>query len=338
MPGPGGGARGGGGGRGGSFGGGGFSSGGGRGGHFGGGFGGHHHHHHRPHRHFGFWFWPRPYYYGYGGGFFGGGFFAFLLLPIIAIIIAAVFLIVSMLNAFSALANGGVIQYDENKFQSYADSQYTALYSNTDAYLDNIVIVFLTYEDNYEYNYIAWLGEHIDNNVNYKFGGNGTELGNAMNRTVAQNYGYSLTMNLSAVIEIMESEVTELGGVDHYKNNCKDNRAQNVSKVINNTSLTVIESELAYSLESFTANTGIPISLVIEEAEDVFGKTMPGEYIVTIIISLAVIGIAIYFIVKGIRSRKNGGNGQGTNGYNGYNNNNNGQNNGSSAFHNMYGP
>jgi len=283
---------------------------------------------------FGFWFWPRPYYYGYGGGFFGGGFFGFLLLPIIAIVIAAVFLIVSMLNAFSALASGGIIQYDENKFQSYADSQYTQLYGNTDAYLDNIVLVFLTYEDNYEYNYIAWLGEHIDNNVNYKFGGNGTELGNAMNRSIAQNYGYSLTMNLSAVIEIMEGEVTELGSGDHYKNNCNDNREQNVSKFINNTSLNVIESELDYSLESFTDSTGIPISLVIEDAEDVFGKTMPGEYIITIIISLVVIGIAIYFIVKGVKGRKNGGNGQGGNGYNnGYNNNN-----GGSAFHNMYGP
>lgn len=327
MPGPGGGARGGGGGRGGSFGSGGFG-GGGAGGR---GYGGYHHHYHRP---FGFWFWPRPYYFGYGGGFFGG-FFAMLLFPIIILIIAGVIFISSAVNAFSALAGGGIIQYDENKFQSYADTKYTEIYGDTGAYLDNIVIVFLTYEDNYSYNYIAWLGEHINSNVNYKFGADGTALGNAMSNSIAENYSYSLTSNLSSVIERMEAEVDAVGS-QHYRGNCHDDRSACESKFINNTALSIIGTEVQYSLESFTESTGIPISLIIEEAEAVFGRTMPASYIVSIIISLIFIGVGIFLIVRIVRMRKGGG-GRGGNNSGGYYNNGYG-NGANSAFHNTYGP
>jgi len=333
MPGPGGGARGGGGGRGGSFGSGGFSGGGagGRGGGFGGGYH-HHHHHHIP---FGFWFWPRPYYYGYGyGGGFFGGFFAMLIFPIIILIIAGVIFISSTVNAFSALAGGGIIQYDENKFQGYADTKYTEFYGDTGAYLDNIVIVFLTYEDNYSYNYIAWLGEHIATDVNYKFGAEGTSLGYAMSGAIAENYSYSLTSNLSSVIERMEAEVSALGS-QHYRANCHDDRSACDSKFVNYTELNIIGSEIEDSLESFTASTGIPISLVVEDAEDVFGKTMPASYIVSIIISLIFIGVGIFLIVRIVRMRRGGG-GRGSNSGGYYNN---GYGNGAnSAFHNTYGP
>ena len=328
MPGPGGGAQGGGGGRGGSFGGGSFGGGGYGGGR---GYGPHHHHHYYGPRRFGFWFWPRPYYYGYGG-FFGGGFFGFLLLPIIVIIIAAVFLITSMTSAFSALANGGVIEYDETKFQDFANTQYNELYGDTDAYLDNVVLIFLTYENNYTYNYIAWLGEHIDTDINYMFGARGTELGVAMERSIAENYSYSLTSNLTAVVDTMKNKVGPSGTDGHFRENCRDDRSENESKFINNTELQIINSEIDSTLSSFTASTGIPFSIIVEDAEDVFGKTMPARYIITIIISLIFIGIAIYLIIKGIKTRRNGGNGKNSGYGNGYDANN------SSGFHNMYGP
>ena len=257
-----------------------------------------------------------------------------LIFPIIILIIAGVIFISSTVNAFSALADGGIIQYDENKFQTYADTQYSEIYGDTGAYLDNIVIVFLTYEDNYSYNYIAWLGEHINTNVNYKFGAEGTSLGYAMNGAIAENYSFSLTSNLSSVIERMETEVNAVGS-QHYKGNCHDDRSACESKFINNTSLNIIGSEIEDSLESFTASTGIPISLVVEEAEAVFGKTMPASYIVSIIISLIFIGVGIFLIVRIVRMKRGGGRG-GSNSGGYYNNGYGGGQN--SAFHNTYGP
>ncbi len=331
MPGPGGGSAGGGGGRGGSF-GGGFGAGGGfGGGGRGPGFGGPHHHHHHYHRpRFGFFFWPRPYYYGYGGGFFGG-FFGLLFLPIIIIIVAAALLISSSISAFTALSEGGIIEYNETKMREYADDQYAAIYGDYAGYEDNILIVFLTYENKSDCNFIAWVGNHITNDVNYMFGGNQSELGRAFGKALPADYNYALTQSLSAVVDEMAIKVNNLGAANNYKENCHDDHTNSPSKLVNYSNESIGAADLNYSLEQFTESTGIPISIVVAEAESVFGKTMPASYIFMIVISLALIGLAIYLIVRGVKARKNGGNGQGGNGYNnnGYNNN--------SGFHNMYG-
>lgn len=322
MPGPGGGARGGGG-----FGGGGFGRGGGGGG---GGFhhGPHHHHHHYGPRHHGFWFFGPRYYYG-GGGFFGG-FFAFLLLPIIMLLIVGIIFIASIGDAVTAFTEGGVVQYDEEKLQDFADSQYREIYGSSTAYEDNILIVFLTDEDYQQYAYIAWVGDHIKTNVNYMFGSNSTELGRAMSNAVnTSSYKYSLDSNLASVVESMQNKITALGDASHF--NCPEEHVQVKSTFKNYTNLDMTAETVGTALSNFTNETGISISLVVEDAEEVFGKTMPGDYVFTIIVCLVVIGVAIYLIVRGVKNRKNGGNGD-----NGYNNN--GYNNGgSSSFHNMYG-
>lgn len=323
MPGPGGGARGGSG-----FGGGGFGRGGGGGGYSGGGYGGHHHyHHHYGPRRFGFWFGPR-YYYG-GGGFFGG-FFAFLLLPIIMILIAGIVLISSIGPAITAFAEGGVVLHDEEAFQDFADSQYREIYGASAAYEDNILIVVLTDEDYEKYEYIAWVGDHIKTNVNYMFGSNSTELGLAMSNAInTSSYKYSLDSNLASVFESMQNKITALGNESHFT--CTEEHAQVAPVFKNYTSLDMTAETVGTALTNFTNATNISISLVVEDAEEVFGRTMPGEYVITLLICLVFVGVAIYLIVRGVKNRKNGNGGDGYN--NGYDNNG-----GNSAFHNMYGP
>lgn len=338
MPGPGGGSHSGGGGsRGGGFGGGGRP--GGPGG-FHGGPHGPHGPHRPPRRHYhGFWFGPRPYYYGYGGGFFGG-FFAFMLLPIIMLLIAAIVLFAAVGSAFSTVANGGQVEYDESTFQAFAGNQYDAIYGTSeDAYLDDIVIVFLTYEDHYEYNYIAWCGDHINENVRDLFGNNGTALGAAMNSSISEtSYEYSLSMNLASVISRMETRVASLGNTSSFISGCHDTRANSPVKLVNKSALSMTEETVMSALTSFTATTGIPISVVIEDAEDVFGRTTPAGAIVTVIVCLAIAGVAIYLIVRGVKNRRGGNGGNNGNGYNNGGNNgyNNNYNNNSSSFHNMY--
>ncbi|MBO7303841.1 MAG: hypothetical protein J6V09_01270 [Clostridia bacterium] len=293
MPGPGGGARGGGGGRGFSGGGRGFSG----GGRSGGGFSGGHHHHHG---HFGFSFWPRRRYYGYGGGCLGGLISA-MIAPIIMIIIAAVFLFVSVTSAFTAIANGGVIQYNEEKLQDYADRQYAEIYGASTAYEDNILIVFVTDEEYYNYAYIAWVGDHISQSINYMFGASGTVLGRAMDANINQtNYKYSLDSNLAFVVNTMRDRVAAQSNMF----DCTETHNQVDPKFVNNTDLPMTAATVSEALVAFETATGITMSIVVDDAEDVFGKTMPVGYIITAIIAIAVIAAVIYYIYK---NRKGGG-------------------------------
>ena len=150
MAGPGGGARGGGFGGGGGRSGGGFGGGGGRG--FGG--GGHHgphrphgYHHHHHHHHGGFWFFGPRRYYGYGGGGCLGGLLGLILAPIILIAFAAIIFSVSIGSAFSSIANGGSVVYNEEAFQTYTKQEYITQFSDYDGVEDNLLIVFLIDEN-----------------------------------------------------------------------------------------------------------------------------------------------------------------------------------------------
>jgi hypothetical protein len=65
-------------------------------------------------------------------------------MPIIIIVIASVFLFSALGSAFGTVSEGGVVTYDENTFQDYANRQYAAEFGGSSAYEDNILIVFLT--------------------------------------------------------------------------------------------------------------------------------------------------------------------------------------------------
>lgn len=290
MPGPGGGARGGGGSRGG-FGGG-----------FGGGGGGYRpsHHYHRP----GFFFWgPRRY---YGGGCLGG-LMGMIFLPIIAIILAAVLLITSVISAFTIAAQGGVVVYDENKFQDYADQAYAEAFGGSGAYEDNIMLVFTVDEDYYNYYFIAWVGDHIQRDINYMFGGNNTEFGYAIYESVnQQSYKYSLDSNLADVIDTMADNIEAERLTSSFT--CKEEHGQAPSRLINKAEIDMTADTVNTALEDFTERTGISISLVVDEEVDVFGKSMPAGTIITIILSLVILGFGIWWIYKSYKYRNGGPN------------------------------
>ncbi|MBQ9779984.1 MAG: hypothetical protein IJW00_03465 [Clostridia bacterium] len=318
MPGPGGGSRGGGGGRGGSFGGGGrggFSGGGGRGGGFGGGprgggFGGP-----RGPRppYFGGWY-HRPRYYGgyYGGGGCLGGLIGAIMVPIFLIFFSILLIVSSMGSAFASVAQGGDIVYNEEVFQDYADARYQAEFGTSEAYEDQILLVVLTYENQSDYAYIAWVGDHIDNRVNYMFGNNDTKLGYVMNNSIsASSYKYSLDSNLAQVVETMGSEVEKLGLVSSFK--CEENHASVTPHLTNMSALSMTDATVNDALVDFAETTGITMVIVVDEAEDVFGRSVSFESIFFVLVAFVILSLAIYWIykmVKGSRNNKNGQNGQ----------------------------
>lgn len=289
MPGPGGGGSGGGG-----F-GGGFGGGGGgfhRGG-FGGGF------YHRPHFYGGFY--RRPFFYGGGGCL--GGLLGMIFGPIIMVILALFLLFGFMGSSFTEVAQGGSVRYDEELFQDYADAQYAKAFGSSSAYEDNLLLVFLTAEDDRGYAYIAWVGDHIAPQINYLFGGNSSDLGAAMEVSInTANYKYSLDSNLAMAVGQMQKKVEALALDNAY--NCNETHIQVKSHLINNTDLSMTEDTVNGALESFTASTGIPVVLVVEEMEEVFEKTVNSASWVAVILAGIFLLIAVVMIVKSVKRRR----------------------------------
>ena len=288
MPGPGGGSRGGGGFGGGGFHGGGFSG----GGFHGGGF--HHHYYHRP-----FWGWGyrRPY---YGGGCLGG-LMSIFLAPIILVMMAAMLLFGFVGSSFVSITDDGVIAYDEEDFQDYADAQYAKEFAGT-AYEDNILLVVLTDEGNSNYCYIAWVGDHIDTDINYMFGADGTQLGSAMNASInTSNYKYSLDSNLAQVVTQMQKHINQLGLESAFI--CQEEHDYK-SHLTNYSDLNMNADTVNLALENFTQTTGIPMVVVVEEMDDVFDEVSFSSSPATTVISVVLVVLAVVLIVKGIKNRK----------------------------------
>lgn len=320
MPGPGGG---GGGGRGGGGFGGGFG-----GGRPGGGFGGgphrppHHHHHH-----YGFFWGPRWYRpYGYYGGGCLGGLAGLVILPVIMLILAVSLIVGSLSGAFLEVSKGGTIRYDENEFQDYADAQYAEIYGDYEAYDDNILIVVATESEEYwDYAYMVWIGDHLNTTVYEKFDTRST-LGNSMDRRInSSSYKYSLDSDLAKVVDDMKVSLTSVS--NPYT--CHETRDADVpSKFVNKTDMNLTAKTVEDSLNAFTDETDIPISIVVEDAEEIFGKKISKGTIITLVFAAILITIAVVMVVKSVKRAKEAKNGDWYDNATGNNNNNNRSNDG----------
>lgn len=305
MPGPGGGSRGGGG----SFGGGGSRGGGGfGGGYHGGGFYGGPRGPRGPR-----WGWG----WGWGPEFFGGGLLSILFLPFILIFFAGIFLLVTLLSAFSAISAGGQLAYEEEWFQDFANAQYEQIFDQ-EGYEDNILLVVLTTEENTEGYFIAWVGDHIVTDVNLMFGNEQTELGRAVNTAISgTNYKYQLDSGIAMVLD-------QMGDLVSAKTNapfkCKEAHPAPDTPFRNYTALPMTAQTVEDAISDFTTQTGINIAVVVEEAEDIF-ETDYSSMITGIIVAGALITVAVVLIVKGVKARKKNNNGNDPRG--GYRNGNN---------------
>ena len=300
MPGPGGGSRGGGGGfsgggRGGSFGGGGFS-GGNRGGSFGGGprpggFGGHHHHHHHHHGpYFGWGFGPRRY---YGGG---GGCSAAIFAPMI-IALMLIFLFAYMLMPSESVENFGK-EYDEAAFQAAADVKYAEYFAPGATYEDNILLYFLVEEECEQIYFIAWVGDNIQYDINYLFGGNNSALGNSIYNNVPQYYAYSLDSNIASVINDMESAIVSMSLDSSFKKSTAS-ASPRESKLVDLTHAgapDLTADTVNTALASFTEATGIRTVVCVDYVDNVFGSSGGnGGATALLVIAIGVLVAAIAF-------------------------------------------
>ena len=66
-----------------------------------------------------------------------------------------------MTVAFQQLSQGGLLNYNEETFQAYAQSQYDFYFSGANAE-DNVLIVILPHEEGvYEFDYLMVAGDHV---------------------------------------------------------------------------------------------------------------------------------------------------------------------------------
>ena len=237
-------------------GGGGHSGGGGRGGFSGGGFSGGHHggHHHVPMG--GGWHIHRRRHVHVGGGCCG------------SIFSGAVTLLILAFWIFGAVFSDG---YNEEKFQDFANSQYESEFGRASAYEDNLLITVLVDEDYYNYYYIAWVGDHIDYQINGLMGNNDTVLGQAMENSISSaSYKYSLDSDLARVMKLMTGHIQNLKLESSFT--CSERRGSIRSHVTNHANIELTESTINGALEEFTDATGIPVVIVVEDMKDVFGR------------------------------------------------------------------
>ena len=276
-------------------GGGGHSGGGGRGGFSGGGFSGGHHggHHHVPMG--GGWHIHRRRHVHVGGGCCG------------SIFSGAVTLLILAFWIFGAVFSDG---YDEEKFQDFANSQYESEFGRASAYEDNLLITVLVDEDYYNYYYIAWVGDHIDYEINSLLGNNYTTLGQLMKNNISEtSYKYSLDTDLARVMQDLTVAVQSLGLEDSFT--CSENHAQVKSHLTNRSQIDLTESTVNEALTDFTDATGIPVVVVVEDMDDVFGSASPkwqgagtnyGGLVILAVMGVVLAG-ALIFAVKAIRRR-----------------------------------
>lgn len=222
---------------------------------------------------------------------------------IIVLVVVSIFSIIG--DSFREVSNGGSVRYDEEAFQAYADDQYAQIYSDA-AYEDNLLIVVLTAEDCYEFCYIAWVGDHIEAEVSDLLGDNSTTLGQAMNSYINDtNYRYSLDSDLARVVKAMAQRIRDLGLENNYT--CQEDHSASPIGLVNYTDLPLTESTVNDELAKFREITGIPCAIVVEDMEDVFGRSVSGHSLVTLALLIGIAVVIVISLLSGAKRKQNNG-------------------------------
>ena len=162
------------------------------------------------------------------------------------------------------------ITYSATAFESYADMRYEEIYnSSSKTYEDNILLVFTVNEECDGYYTIAWVGDNINEEIVDLFGDEDTEYGYMTSASINKYYENTLDDDLVFLTNRMRDRVLNLDTysfIDSEKGGVHE-----TSRVYNFTYLYLDEEIINDALEEFTEKTDIPISIVIDYEEVVFG-------------------------------------------------------------------
>ena len=246
-----------------------------------------------------------------GGGCLSGV-MGMVMLPVILLILVLTIAFAYIGSTISALSSGDRIEYDEREFQDYANRRYMEEFGSSTAYEDNLLIVFLVDENYEEFNCIAFIGDNVDGRINNMFGDETTEFGRAVISSVnRETYEYSISSNLASAVDIMTGEVKKLGLNSSFRA-ASDQTRMIEPHVTNHSELFVSEQTINASLSKFTAETDIPVVIVIDTMENVFGKSFTFADAVVIVFLIGAAVLLVVWIAKASTAKSNKNNGSKT--------------------------
>ena len=228
-----------------------------------------------------------------------------IIAPIILALFSVLILLTSIGSACSSFARGGSVVYDEKKMQDYAFAQYNEAFGDSgDAYEDNLLVVFLVNEEADGYYTIAFVGDNIRRDISDMFGNEYTEYGRAVSMSISpEDYTYSLSSGLAAVMERMTDEVVDLGLDSSFY--IEESHADSPEPhLVNHSSLSMNEKTVERGLIEFTEKTDIPAVIVVDSMEAVFGKTIFTGDVFFVIIAIGMAALAVTITVKAFKENK----------------------------------
>lgn len=279
----------------------GFSGSGGRGsgGFSGGGYGGGGYHHHHHHYGGGFFFfpWHRPYY--------GGGLFSLLFLPIIILIFALIFLVSSIVTLISVVSQGGIVQFDKYEFSQKATAAYNEYFTpNSAGYEDNILIYFCTFEGYDQFYQEAVVGNNVRDEYLYMFD-DGQLFEQSLTAALpAEDYNLSFDRNLYSAITKLKVEAQKYDS-SFLKDPTREKKDPVLKVGDDNLKSEFPADGYTYeALTNFSDETGINVVMIIDDAESIFGRTIPPSIIISGVISLGICIFAGVWIYKSVKASK----------------------------------
>jgi hypothetical protein len=112
------------------------------------------------------------------------------------------------------------------------------------------------------------------------FGNEYTDFGIQMLREVPDYHKYSISQNLANVFDTLGDKIVSMGLDSSFKST-DDHSKMTESHVTNHSNYLSVNNDTVNSaLVEFTEKTDIPIVIVIDDMEDVIGKTITGSDII----------------------------------------------------------
>lgn len=211
-------------------------------------------------------------------------------------IILAIFLIVFIFGSLTG--NVTWDNYSEEVFQDYTNDKYFQYFGDNADTEDQLLLVFLTYEDNYQFSYLAWSGDHLNSQIDDMLGNDYTELGRLMSSNIADDYKYSLGKNLAQVMESLTDKVEALNLESSFKSSCKGDHSSASGQFVNNTTLSISSTTVETALNEFAEATGISVVLLVEDNTVVFGTNNTPQIIAVVLLVAIVVVVAVVISKK----------------------------------------
>lgn len=226
-----------------------------------------------------------------------------VLFPLLIAIICFSLFFVYLSPTIDTIKDGGYINYSDNGFIKYRDAQYKKYFGASSAKEDNILLIFLTTENYNRYYCLAEVGDNVNSDISVFFGGENSVFGKIVKETVPkENHKFSIDTSLATIVNHMTNKVNNLNLESSFKES-SDKSSLTPSQFVNYTSLSISRETVNASIEDFTDATDIPMVIVVDTAEAVFGKTMPTKDIFFLVALVLVGGFCIFIIIKKVVAR-----------------------------------